>query len=89
MAIQRSNSSVVRDPVRLFITMLFSFLFSLFCAFFLAFFCFGFLFMDSTRKISKHEARGRSCCFPCAAFVSYFQCFCYCLFFTFLPPVSY
>jgi hypothetical protein len=34
MAIQRSNSSVVRDSVRLFITMLFSFLFSLFCVFF-------------------------------------------------------
>jgi hypothetical protein len=49
-------------------------------------FCFfgsGFLFMDSTRKISKHEARGRSFCFPCAAFVSCFQCFCYCFFFFF------
>jgi amino acid transporter len=50
------------------------------------FFCFGFLSMDSTRKISKHEARGRSCCFPCAAFVSCFQCFCYCFFFLFFPP---
>jgi hypothetical protein len=28
----------------------------LFCVFFSDFFCFGFLFMDSTRKNSKHEA---------------------------------
>ncbi len=38
MAIQRSNSSIVRDSVCLFITMLFSFLFSLFCAFCFAYF---------------------------------------------------